>query len=103
MEKLTTRDGAKVSCTKKKIQLCMLTIKYSDRMCSVLNLLSFASSVPESVELELFLLLAIAGEQPLRVTPFIAGEAGGEGDIRSSLSTSLSGQELGERFPGYGT
>ena len=59
--------------------------------------------MPESVELELFLLLVIAGKQPLCVAPFTAGDAGGEGDIRSSLSISLSGQEVGDRFPGYGT
>ena len=57
IEKLAIRDGVRVSCTKQKIQLRMLAFKWY----SVLNLLSFASSVPESVELELFLLLVIAG------------------------------------------
>lgn len=61
--------------------------------------------MPESVELELFLLRATGESHPLceGEPPFTKGEAGGDGDNRSSLSKSLSAQEFGERLPGNGT
>lgn len=64
-----------------------------------------SASVPESVELELFLLRVTGESHPLCEgdPPFTKGDAGGDGDIRSSLSKSLSAQDFGERFPGNGT
>lgn len=61
--------------------------------------------MPESVELELFLLRVTGESHPLCEgdPPFMKGDAGGDGDIRSSLSKSLSAQDFGERFPGNGT
>ena len=52
-----------------------------------LNLPSFPSSVPESVELVLFLLRVIGESQPLweGEVECPLGDAGGDGDILSSL------------------
>lgn len=60
-------------------------LPYAQKKNSYIGSPSFASSVPESVELELFLLRATGESHPLcDGEPLPYGEAGGEGDTRSS-------------------